>query len=162
MNGKEHLPRIFARQPPCWYFQAASASRAWPHSVVRRYCRAATSLPHQPEEPVIKSGDPGDTEYQGDSERCLRTDVIEDASEVEHDTGPCFSLFWVSIAAVRPMHFDGYHIWRFIRNGPASRPVGSGSSCEAGCFPGDRRRTSRCVATRATDGGSRIRTPLVG
>jgi hypothetical protein len=37
-------------------------------------------LPHQPENPILKSGDPGDTEYQCDDEGCLRTDAIKNAS----------------------------------------------------------------------------------
>jgi hypothetical protein len=68
------------------------------------------SLPHKSEESVIKSSDPGDTEYQGDSKGRLRSDAIENASEVEHDTGSLSSLFRDNLVTVRPIHFDGHHI----------------------------------------------------
>jgi hypothetical protein len=51
----------------------------------------AALLPHQPQESVIKSGDPGDAQNQSDSQGYLRTDAIKNPSEAEHDTGPCFS-----------------------------------------------------------------------
>jgi hypothetical protein len=90
--------------------QAPDASAELPHSdsgrrvrgrlytclrPVTTLVRGNDSLPHQPEESVIESGDPGDTEYQGDSEECMRTDAIEDANEVKHDSGSCFRCDYV-------------------------------------------------------------------
>ena len=69
----------------------------------------AAALPNQPQEPVIKSGDPSDAKYQRDSERCLRTNAIDNASEIQHDTGPCF-YFFVVVSCGGPIHFDGHHI----------------------------------------------------
>jgi hypothetical protein len=106
--------------------------------------RAATSLPHQPEEPVIKSGDPGDAENQSDSQGCLRTDAIKNPSNAEHDTGPCFRSFpqvsWVCARST----LTTITFWRFVlkrsrqKRIAASRSVNKGylaQATELGGYP---------------------------
>jgi hypothetical protein len=81
--------------------------------------RGGGSLPHKPEESVIESNDPGDTEYQGDSEGCPRTYAIKNASEAEHDTGPCFrssdSISWRDARST----LTAITFWRFALRTPA-------------------------------------------
>jgi hypothetical protein len=80
-------PRSFREVPEPWSQHPVGRS-FWGDFLVTLV--RVGSLPHQPEESVIKSGDPGDTEHQGDNKRRLRADAIENVSEIEHDTGPCF------------------------------------------------------------------------
>jgi hypothetical protein len=86
----------------------------------------------------MKSGDPGDTKYQGDSQGRLRTDAIKNASEPEHDTGPCFRSFkrlsWRSARSTltaitfwrfgskQPQHKRNHPTRRSAKDGPIGAP----------------------------------------